>query len=61
MFSYAEPTARGARTAVARARLDADGLRLEDVRRIFAQDEDPSGNHHWGSRLVFGARRHACS
>ena len=54
VFSYAEPTARGARTAVARARLDADGLRLDDVRRIFAQDEDPSGNHHWGSRLVFG-------
>ena len=54
VFSYAEPTTRGARTAVARARLDADGLRLDDVRRIFAQDEDPSGNHHWGSRLVFG-------
>ena len=53
VFSYAEPTAGGARTAVARARLDAEGLRLEDVRRIFAQNEDPSGNHHWGSRLVF--------
>ena len=53
VFSYAEPTAGGARTAVARARLDADGLRLEEVRRIFAQNEDPSGNHHWGSRLVF--------
>ena len=54
VFSYAEPTAGGARTAVARARLDAEGLQLEDVRRIFAQNEDPSGNHHWGSRLVFG-------
>ena len=53
VFAYAEPTARGARTAVARARLDVDGLRLEGVQRIFAQDEDPSGNHHWGSRLVF--------
>ena len=53
VFSYAEPTAGGARTAVARARLDAEGLRLEEVRRIFAQNEDPSGNHHWGSRLVF--------
>ena len=53
VFSYAEPTAGGARTAVARARLDAEGLQLEDVRRIFAQSEDPSGNHHWGSRLVF--------
>ncbi len=54
-FSYAEPTAAGARTAVARARLDAAALRLEDVRVIFAQNEDPPGNHHWGSRLVFDA------
>lgn len=53
VFSYAEPTARGARTAVARARLDLDGLRVHAVRRIFAQNEDPSGSHHWGSRLVF--------
>ena len=53
VFAYAEPTERGARTAVARARLDIEGLRLHDVRRIFAQDEDPAGNHHWGSRLVF--------
>ena len=53
VFSYAEPTAGGARTAVARARVDPEGLRLEDVRRIFAQNEDPSGSHHWGSRLVF--------
>ncbi len=55
VFAYAEPTERGARTAVARARLDVDDLRLQEVRRIFAQDEDPSGNHHWGSRLVFAA------
>lgn len=55
VFAYAEPTERGARTAVARARLDVDGLRLQEVRRIFAQDEDPSGNHHWGARLVFAA------
>ncbi|SEF78884.1 PQQ-dependent sugar dehydrogenase [Thauera chlorobenzoica] len=53
VFSYAEPTARGARTAVARARLDLDGLRVHAVQRIFAQSEDPSGSHHWGSRLVF--------
>lgn len=55
VFSYAEPTAGGARTAVARARLDVDALRLDAVQRIFAQDEDPSGAHHWGSRLVLGA------
>lgn len=53
VFSFAEPTAGGARTAVARARLDLEGLRLEDVKLIFAQSEDPSGSHHWGSRLVF--------
>jgi len=53
-LSYAQPTARGARTAVARARLDADALRLSEVKVIFAQNEDPAGNNHWGSRLVFG-------
>lgn len=52
-FSYAEPTARGARTAVASARLDVKNLRLEDVRRIFAQRDDPAGGHHFGSRLAF--------
>ena len=53
VFAYAEPTARGARTAVARARLDPGALRLDEVRRIFAQNEDPAGSHHWGARLVF--------
>ncbi|ENO88889.1 PQQ-dependent sugar dehydrogenase [Thauera linaloolentis] len=53
VFSFAQPTASGARTAVARARLDAEALRLDDVTVIFSQNEDPSGNHHWGSRLVF--------
>ena len=52
-FSYAEPVSRGARTAVARARLDAGGLRLLEVTRIFAQNAAPSGSSHWGSRLVF--------
>jgi glucose/arabinose dehydrogenase len=52
-FSYAEPTKRGAHTAVARAKLDAEGLSLADVTVIFAQNEDPSGRNHWGSRLVF--------
>ncbi len=53
-FSYAEPTANGARTAVARATLDVDALRLRNVERIFAQRDDPAGGNHWGSRLVFG-------
>lgn len=52
-FSYAEPVPRGARTAVARARLAADGLGLLEVTRIFAQNAAPSGGSHWGSRLVF--------
>lgn len=53
-FAYAEPHGRGARTAVARAVLDADALRLSAVERIFAQSESPGGGHHWGARLVFG-------
>lgn len=52
-FSYAEPVSRGARTAVARARLDLEQMRLREVTRIFAQNEAPAGQHHWGSRLVF--------
>lgn len=52
-FSYAEPTRRGARTAVASARLDLANLRLDDLRTVFRQKDDPSGRHHWGSRLVF--------
>lgn len=54
-FSYAEPTEQGVRTAVASARLDADALRLEDVRELFAQQDDPGGSHHFGSRLAFAA------
>ncbi|AUM00137.1 PQQ-dependent sugar dehydrogenase [Zoogloeaceae bacteirum Par-f-2] len=53
-FSYAEPTSGGARTAVARAVLDTEGLRLTVLERLFAQNEDPAGGAHWGSRLVFG-------
>lgn len=52
-FSFVQPSAGGARTAVARARLDLEALRLDEVELIFAQNEGPSGNHHWGSRLVF--------
>ena len=52
-FAYAEPTQGGARTAVARARLDLQGLRLTELTQVFAQNEDPSGRHHWGARLVF--------
>ena len=55
VFSAAAPPPRGARTAVARARLDLERLELREVQRIFAQNEDPSGNQHFGSRLVFAA------
>src|SRR5690606_24593386 len=51
-FSYAEPIGNGARTAVAQARLDVENLHLEDVRRIFAQQDDLPGGHHFGSRLA---------
>lgn len=50
-LSYAEPTANGGRTAVARAVLDEETLR--DVTVIFRQAQDPGGGNHWGSRLVF--------
>lgn len=52
-FSYAEPTGRGARTAVARAVLDPDALTLSALEPVFAQRDDPSGRHHFGSRIVF--------
>lgn len=52
-FSFTQPTAGGARTAVASALLDFPGNRLTDVRVIFAQRDDPAGGNHWGSRLVF--------
>ncbi|MBN8442637.1 MAG: PQQ-dependent sugar dehydrogenase [Thauera sp.] len=52
-FSFAQPTDKGARTAVARARLNLEALKLEDVQVIFTQRDDPSGGGHFGSRLVF--------
>ena len=53
VFSFAQATANGGRSAVARARLDLDALRLDDVQVIFAQNESGTSNNHWGSRLVF--------
>lgn len=52
-LSFAQPTQKGARTAVARARLDQAGASLQNVEIVFAQREDPDGRNHWGSRLVF--------
>lgn len=52
-LSFAQPTRKGARTAVARARLDESSSSLQNVEIVFAQREDPDGRNHWGSRLVF--------
>lgn len=58
-ISYAEPTADGARTAVARARLVRDGAdaapRLDDLRVIFEMEPTVSGGRHFGSRIVVDA------
>jgi glucose/arabinose dehydrogenase len=52
-LSFAQPRGEGRNaTAVARARLGANGL--EDVRVIFQQQPAMSGGHHFGCRLVFG-------
>ena len=52
-LSFAQPTRDGARTAVARGTLSADGAALRDVSVIFAQKHASSGGNHFGSRLVF--------
>jgi len=56
-WSYAEPAGGGRNsTAVARGRLEAQGLRgrLADVQVIFRQAPRVSSVAHFGSRLVFG-------
>lgn len=50
-LSYAKSGVNGARTAVARARLDGEALR--DVTTIFVADNASSGGVHFGSRLAF--------
>ncbi|NCX43714.1 MAG: PQQ-dependent sugar dehydrogenase [Betaproteobacteria bacterium] len=52
-FSLAQPTDRGARTAIFRAQLK--GLTLSQVQLIFAQKHDPSGRHHFGCRLLIAS------
>jgi len=52
-LSYSQPAQGGARTAVARGALSADGTALRDVSVIFAQKHATSGGNHFGSRLVF--------
>jgi len=52
-LSFSQPTKDGARTAVARGTLSADGASLRDVSVIFAQKHATSGGNHFGSRLAF--------
>lgn len=55
-FTYAEPVRGGARTALARARLDTEGApRLSDVSVIFRQDGPLSGGNHFGGRIAQAA------
>ncbi len=52
-FCFAEPTGSGARTALARARLEDEATPyLEDVKVIFRQDGPPSSGNHFGCRIV---------
>lgn len=57
-LSFAQPNVRGnkAGTAVARGRLDGDGLR--DVQVIYSQEPKLSSGTHVGSRLVFDGKGH---
>ena len=53
-LTYSEPAADGTNsTAVARARLSADGATLEDVTVIFQQLPRYPGGLHFGARVVF--------
>jgi glucose/arabinose dehydrogenase len=54
-FSYAEPIDGGARTALARATLDAETPRLDDVKVIYRQEGSPSRGGHFGGRIVQAA------
>jgi glucose/arabinose dehydrogenase len=52
-FCYAEPADGGARTTMARARLNDEGQpRLTDVRPIFRQQGPLSSGNHFGCRMV---------
>lgn len=51
-FCFSEPGAGGNSTALARARLSDDGLRLEQLRVIFSQYPKVASNLHFGCRIV---------
>jgi aldose sugar dehydrogenase len=55
-FSFAEPINGGARTALARARLEAgETPRLADVKIIYQQHGPPSRGHHFAGRIAQGS------
>lgn len=51
-FCFSEPGPGGNSTALARAKLAADGSRLEDVRVIFSARPKVSSSLHFGCRIV---------
>ena len=53
-FCYSEPEAGGSSngTALARARLSADGSRLEELKVIFSQRPKVASRQHFGCRIV---------
>jgi glucose/arabinose dehydrogenase len=51
-FCFAEPTAGGGRTAVARAKLNDGRGRLDEVKIIFRQEGPLSSGNHFGCRIV---------
>lgn len=51
-ISYAAPAEGGNQTAVATAKLSADGRSLEEVKELFRQIPVYDGDKHFGSRLL---------
>ncbi|MCW5705542.1 MAG: PQQ-dependent sugar dehydrogenase, partial [Bradyrhizobium sp.] len=54
-FCYAERTSGGGRTAVARAKLNDGGGRLDEVKVIFRQEGPLSSGNHYGCRIAQAA------
>lgn len=54
-FSYAEPFDGGGRTALARAKLDSETPKLDDVKVIYRQEGPASRGNHFGGRIAQAA------
>ena len=54
-FSYAEPYDSGGRTALARAVLDSETPKLDNVKVIYRQEGPPSRGGHFGGRIAQAA------